>query len=69
MSVKELSIITDLVRGPGDQRLPVLLISHDVSRVFDVADRSICTGPASERQSWAQERRSMGDVGADDRCP
>lgn len=39
LGVKESGMVMDLIREIRDRGLPVILISHDMPRVFDVADR------------------------------
>ncbi|GAA4507129.1 ATP-binding cassette domain-containing protein [Actinoallomurus oryzae] len=39
LGVKESGMVVDLIRGVRERGLPVILISHDIPTVFDVADR------------------------------
>jgi fructose transport system ATP-binding protein len=39
LGVKESSIVLDLIRRVRDRGLPVILVSHNMPQVFDVADR------------------------------
>src|SRR3989454_1587078 len=39
LGVKESGMVLDLIREVRDRGLPVILISHDIPAVFDVADR------------------------------
>jgi fructose transport system ATP-binding protein len=39
LGVKETGMVLDLIRGVRERGLPVILISHDIPTVFDVADR------------------------------
>jgi fructose transport system ATP-binding protein len=39
LGVKESGMVVDLIREVRDRGLPVILISHDIPTVFDVADR------------------------------
>jgi fructose transport system ATP-binding protein len=39
LGVKESGMVLDLIREVRDRGLPVILISHDIPTVFDVADR------------------------------
>jgi fructose transport system ATP-binding protein len=39
LGVKESGMVLDLIRQVRDRGLPVILISHDMPAVFDVADR------------------------------
>ena len=39
LGVKESNMVLDLIRQVRDRGLPVILISHNMPQVFDVADR------------------------------
>ena len=39
LGVKESGMVLDLIRGVRERGLPVILISHDIPHVFEVADR------------------------------
>ncbi len=39
LGVKESSMVLDLIRTIRDRGLPIILISHNMRQVFEVADR------------------------------
>ncbi len=57
LGVKEGHMVLELIRRMRDQGLPVILVSHNMPHVFEVADRITSRGSASAPR-WSIRRRS-----------
>lgn len=62
LGVKESGMVMDLIRRLRDKGLPVLLISHDMPHVFDVADRIHVHRLGKRAAVVSPKQRSMADV-------
>ena len=62
LGVKESGMVMDLVRQIRERGLPVILISHDMPHVFEVADRIHVHRLGRRAAVVRPDERSMSDV-------